>query len=45
MSKLKASMGENKSGFRIIKGKTAGKRPIGRPSHRWEKILKQWVSL
>jgi hypothetical protein len=29
-------MGERRSVFRILVGKHEGKRPLGRPIHRWE---------
>ena len=28
--------GEGRSGFKILTGKPRGKRPLGRPRHRWE---------
>jgi hypothetical protein len=31
-----ASVGERRSAYRILMGKPEGKRPIGRPTHRWE---------
>ena len=31
-----ARMNEGRSAFKILTGKSAGKRPIGRPSRRWE---------
>ena len=29
-------MEEGRSAFKILTGKPAGKRPLGRPGHRWE---------
>ena len=29
-------MEEGRSGFKILTGKPTGKRPLGRPSRRWE---------
>jgi hypothetical protein len=31
-----ACIGENKNAYRILVGKPEGKRPLGRPRHRWE---------
>ena len=31
-----ARMEEGRSAFKILTGKPAGKRPLGRPRHRWE---------
>ena len=31
-----ARMKEGRSAFKILTGKPAGKRPLGRPRHRWE---------
>ena len=31
-----ARMEENRSAFKILTGKPAGKRPLGRPRRRWE---------
>ena len=31
-----ARMGEGKGVHRVLVGKPEGKRPLGRPSHRWE---------
>jgi len=30
-----ARMGEEKGAYRVLVGKPEGKRPLGRPSHRW----------
>jgi hypothetical protein len=29
-------MGDMRSGYNILVGKPEGKRPLGRPKHRWE---------
>jgi hypothetical protein len=29
-------MGENRGVYRVLVGKPEGKRPLGRPRHRWE---------
>ena len=31
-----ARMKEGRSSFKILTGKPTGKRPLGRPRHRWE---------
>jgi hypothetical protein len=31
-----ARMDETRSAFKILAGKPTGKRPLGRPRHRWE---------
>jgi len=31
-----ACMGEGRGVYRILEGKPKGKRPLGRPRHRWE---------
>ena len=31
-----ARMEEGRSAFKILTGKSKGKRPLGRPRHRWE---------
>jgi hypothetical protein len=33
-------MGKRRGAYRILVGKTAGKRPLGRPSRRWENNIK-----
>ena len=31
-----ARMEEGRSSFKILTGKSTGKRPLGRPRHRWD---------
>jgi hypothetical protein len=33
-------MGEDSGVYRVLVGKTEGKRPLGRPRHRWEDNIK-----
>ena len=33
-------MGERRGVYRVLVGKLEGKRPLGRPSHRWEDNIK-----
>jgi hypothetical protein len=33
-------MGERKGVYRVMVGKPEGKRPLGRPRHRWEDNIK-----
>ena len=33
-------MGERRGVYRILMGKPEGKRPLGRPRHRWEDNIK-----
>jgi hypothetical protein len=33
-------MGEKKNTHRVLVGKPEGKRPLGRPRHRWENNIK-----
>jgi len=35
-----ARMGEDRGVHRVLVGKPEGKRPLGRPRHRWEDIIK-----
>jgi hypothetical protein len=37
-----ARMGEERGVYRVLVGKPEGKRPLGRPRCRWEKILR-WI--
>ena len=36
MGRHVASMGERRGVYRVLVGKPEGKRPLGRPRHRWE---------
>jgi len=46
-----ARMGEGRGVYRVLAGKSEGKRPLGRPRHRWEVNIKmdlrevEWVSM
>ena len=33
-------MGERRGVYRVLLGKSEGKRPLGRPRHRWEDNIK-----
>ena len=35
-----ARMGERKGVYRVLVGKSEGKRPLGRPSYKWENNVK-----
>ena len=35
-----ARMGEKRGVYRVLVGKPEGKRPLGRPRHRWEDNIK-----
>jgi hypothetical protein len=35
-------MGEKRNAYRLLVGKPEGKRPLGRPRHRWVDILERW---
>jgi hypothetical protein len=37
-----ALIGEKRNAYRILVGKPEGKRPLGRPGHRWMIILR-WI--
>jgi len=36
-----ACMGEGRGVYRVLVGKSEGKRPLGRPRHRWEGNINQ----
>ena len=39
-----AHMGEGRGVHRVLVGKPEGKRPLGRPRHRWEdNIILRWI--
>jgi len=35
-----ARMGEGRRVYRVVVGRSEGKRPLGRPRHRWEDEIK-----
>ena len=35
-----ASMGERRGAYRVLVGNPEGRRPLGRPRHRWEDNIK-----
>jgi hypothetical protein len=37
-------MGEKRNVYRLLVGKTEGKRPLGRPKHRWTDNIKMDLS-
>ena len=36
-------MEEGRSAFKILAGKPTGKRPLGRPRHRWEDYIRMYL--
>ena len=38
-----ARMEEGRSAFKILTGKSTGKRPLGRPRRRWEDNIKMYL--
>ena len=38
-----ACMGERRGIYRVLVGKPEGKRPLGRPKHRWENNIKMYL--
>jgi len=36
-------MGESRTLYRVLVGKPDGKRPLGRPRHRWEDNIKMYL--
>jgi len=33
-------MGDSRGAYRVLEGKPEGKKPLGRPRHRWEDNIK-----
>jgi hypothetical protein len=40
-----AGRGERRGGYRDLVGKPEGKRPLGRPRHRWEDYIKMDIQV
>jgi hypothetical protein len=41
-----ARIGEKRTVYRVFVGKLEGKRPLGRPTHRWKNNIKMdWLNL
>jgi len=40
-----ARVGERRGVYRVLMGKPEGKRPLGRPTHRWEDNIKMNLQL
>ena len=38
-----ARMGERRGVYRVLVGKSKGKRPLGRPRHGWEDIITMYL--
>jgi len=38
-----ACMGEKGGEYRVLVGKPEGKKPLGRPRHRWEDKIKMYL--
>ena len=38
-----AHIGETRDAYRVLMGKTEGKRPLWRPGHRWKNTIKMDV--
>jgi len=36
-----ARMGESRGAYRVLVGKSEGKRPLGKPRHRWDDNIKK----
>jgi hypothetical protein len=36
-------MGERRGAYRVLVGKPEGRRPLGRPRHRWEDNIKMYL--
>jgi hypothetical protein len=40
MGRTCIAYGEQRNAYRILMGKAEGKKPLGRPRHRWEENIK-----
>jgi hypothetical protein len=38
-----ACMGEGRGAYRVLVGRPEGKRPLGRPRHRWDDNIKMYL--
>jgi hypothetical protein len=36
-------MGERRGVYRVLVGKPVGKRPLGIPRRRWDRIILRWI--
>jgi hypothetical protein len=36
-------MGEKRGSYRVLVGKPVGKRPLGRPRHKWKGTIKMYL--
>jgi hypothetical protein len=43
MGEACSTNGEKRNAYRILVGKPEGKRPLGRPRHRWEDNIKMYL--
>jgi hypothetical protein len=39
-----ARMGEERKVYKVLVGKAKGKRPLGRPRHRWEDGIRMFIN-